>query len=233
MITQPTTEEVRDALVRSGYLSNLTDKDLKARQYNSIGAKIVDFYMRNISPLTSQDIASISNPVQQVNIYTSPYRRLHNIPWKIVKFSAYLENGFPHTHADIIFLPQSRLSVKQERDMQLILAHEKVHVYQRLYPLEANLFIKDVLGCRVSTLRHLHPSHSAFRSNPDINTLIYKDTYMNEIVPIYTSNHPRNLSEIQDKRDHPFEMMAYMLADVLLGLKNTDESTRAWMDKHL
>lgn len=72
-------------------------------------------------------------------------RKIISTPWKFVKVSSNVENGFPHTHNDIIFLPENYLntlvnnkktqSITQiYNDFGHILVHEKVHVWQRQEP---------------------------------------------------------------------------------------------------
>jgi hypothetical protein len=57
---------------------------------------------------------------------------LANIPWVLAKINENYENGFPHTRLGIIFLGKLDSMIKTNLIQTLI--HEKVHVYQRMYP---------------------------------------------------------------------------------------------------
>ena len=72
-------------------------------------------------------------------------RKIMSTPWKFVKLDSSVENGFPHTHNDIIFLPTNFVeTIKngvENDDVEVvyeklghILIHEKVHVWQRVEP---------------------------------------------------------------------------------------------------
>lgn len=72
-------------------------------------------------------------------------RKVIATPWKFIKVSSDVENGFPHTHNDIIYLPKNFISTLVNRiktdkisdiynDIGHILIHEKIHVWQRKEP---------------------------------------------------------------------------------------------------
>lgn len=106
-------------------------------------------------------------------------RKIMSTPWKFVKVDSTVENGFPHTHNDIIFLPVNFVSSIVSRlendtiknvynELGHILIHEKTHVWQRIEPELFSSFYKTIqierLQLSKSTKDWLR-QHS--RTNPD------------------------------------------------------------------
>jgi hypothetical protein len=92
------------------------------------------------------------------------------------------------------------------------LLHENIHVWQRFNPCEANVEIEKrypdmpITGYVVPSDMH--------RANPDTNLILYGDAR-----PIYkaaaaaAAAGATRLTDIADTRDHPYELMAYDIAD--------------------
>jgi hypothetical protein len=118
--------------------------------------------------------------------------------------SAQIENGFPHTHDNVIFLPWNFFN-KNKTEMKSILDHEKVHILQKDCPFETmQLLLRK--GLSVS---HFDWDESGMRrSNPDINRIVFRDAHGNTIRSWFANN-AQTLSDLVDERDHPYEMMAY------------------------
>lgn len=131
-----------------------------------------------------------------------------NIPWKFKFFDPQFENGFPHTQLDYIFLPYDFFKSRDVESIKEILAHEKVHVWQRIYPFQCHKMLIDKMGYRVCCI----DKSKLRRSNPDINKLTYIDPNGQPISSDYRSERPTSITDMKDSRDHPFEMMAYKIA---------------------
>lgn len=82
-------------------------------------------------------------------------RKIMSTPWKFVKVDSTVENGFPHTHNDIIFLPVNFISSIVSRlatdpietvynELGHILIHEKTHIWQRVEPELFSSFYKTI-----------------------------------------------------------------------------------------
>ncbi len=100
-----------------------------------------------------------------------------------------------------------------------ILIHEKIHVFQRLYP--NHKIIQDYMKSY-----HKHQLKDDFklnepflRSNPDLDNWIYKDIKTNTIMySKYSSNKPNGISDTTTNHDmeHPYEKMAYEISYKLI-----------------
>jgi hypothetical protein len=82
-------------------------------------------------------------------------RKIMSTPWKFVKVDSTVENGFPHTHNDIIFLPVNFISSIVSRllndtiknvynELGHILIHEKTHIWQRIEPELFSSFYRTI-----------------------------------------------------------------------------------------
>jgi len=235
------TSYIRDCIEKSMYLSNFNTPDLIARQYTLQEPNkeaLLELYMRYVRPINDSEIRVISPFLDKVNNILTPYKNLYAIPWKLVVFDAQkLENGFPHTHSDLIFLPDSMIRSSQTDEFLVTLIHEKIHVYQRLYPAETNHLILNINQFDVYTMRYKidKPTQSMIRSNPDVNDIIYKVRHDKPILPLYKTTQPKNLVDINDKRDHPYEMMAYYLASQIYEgtLSSSPMSFQKWVATYL
>lgn len=85
----------------------------------------------------------------------------------IAKQKSWLENGMPHTHTNIIFMPQSWFN----RPNQETYMHELIHVHQRYKPDEyADLYYKwgfKHYPSRIETIKGLEQKVVMTRHNPD------------------------------------------------------------------
>jgi len=161
---------------------------------------------------------------------------LQKIPWNICMFDRG-EFPYPHTHGDTIFLHVSMFTSYNAypEAFYSVLIHEKIHIFQRLYPLETYAYIRNVLGCDITNKRDPNPNPNpdestteyaesmSTRMNPDTNALTYcmrsRKREDSEIRARWKTVNGDS-AEIVDVRDHPFEMMAYRLTDTLLGRRN-------------
>jgi hypothetical protein len=138
---------------------------------------------------------------ERIRLFKKTRAIVGNAPWRFMFFDPDMENGFPHTHGPYIMLPD----IPNLLPSANTLLHENVHVWQRFNPCEANVEIER----RYPDMRitgHVVPS-DMHRANPDTNTILYGDAR-----PVYTKD-PTRLTDIVDARDHPYELMAYDIAD--------------------
>ena len=121
------------------------------------------------------------------------------------------ENGMPHTRANVIFL--SNEVDETLANLTKTLVHEKVHLYQRLFPNQCVAYLNNK-GFMQWKLRQGVPR---IRSNPDLDPWIYIDTHTDKpLMALYASDKPKNISDIVNPfhnihYEHPYELMAYTI----------------------
>jgi hypothetical protein len=179
---------------------------------------------------------------------TSPFKKLKDIEWKYISFTKGEFNS-PHTHGDTIFLPkgweQKEDVILYKNEMTSVLIHEKIHIFQRFYPIETHNYIFDVLGFDVfssydafiySKLETISKDDNVIRKkkgirlNPDTNSIIYSDSNGSPLIPYFTTE-GKNI--ISDVRDHPYEIMAYSLTDIIILKRKPSQKELEWMQTHL
>lgn len=202
-----------------GYVNSLSKADLSAR-----GVQSKDEYTRKIvqsaGEFSNKDREVITRAIESVNDKLSYYNggtldanKLRNIPWRIALTNdeAY-ENGYPHTRQDVIFLGHNILD---DPTLANTLLHEKVHIYQRLYAQEIDIWMEQKGYVRWK----LQSSLPLARSNPDINQWVYLDPVSQKpMLAEYTSPTPSNISDVTQSNpafEHPYEYMAYEIAKIL------------------
>lgn len=192
--------------------------------------------------------------------------------WNVRVLPSRFESGFPHTHGDMIVLsdawiqgaasPAAAATAAATAAAVETLIHERIHVYQRYHPIETNMLIVHGWGLQPNRLLSSQSS-VAWRANPDTNGILYKDTSGCDIMAAYRSNAPRSLSDttsaaagtcalqhvpkehMQHGSDHPYELMAYMIADLIVNGSSHSQNptqddnnawraaTQQWMREHL
>lgn len=207
------------------YFAIMSPLDLRARNASSR----FDYYRRysdSIVPFEHSEKTRLNELLKIIAPIEAQTRYYANIPWTFMKVAPTIEQGFPHTLGQTIMVSNvSKLSLKT-------LLHEKVHIFQRLYPIETEILI-NAWG-----FTHITANISSRRNNPDIRGLYIK----NNMIPVqvYTSQEPTSLHDsetyaydinsnklrpISDlhiplyitQQEHPYEMMAVILPLVLLG----------------
>lgn len=240
----------------STYFDSMNTLDLQARGANSREV-YKNRYLDGIAKFSSAQKSVLQKLVRQANIYLSGYPRLAGIKWKFAYMKDHkVENGFPHTLGDIIILPASFFKNNEDKQLETII-HEKIHIYQRMYPLETNEYIINVLHFEIKNI----PSEvrDKIRSNPDLNNVVYGrgsyafaqvfkdspaslyDSYPAKI-DIKTLNIetivgldvlPLHIQKYVGQIEHPYEIMACYLAHALVNNDRRDVHTVNWMIKYL
>jgi hypothetical protein len=242
----PSKQEIVQNINHHGesFFSSLNKADLKARNSKTVDSYKLQ-YIDNITEFTTQEKNTIADWISKANKLTRHFHNLSHISWKIAKLCCNTENSFPHTIGDTIFLPEtftdttlSNVSNKVET-----LIHEKIHIYQRKFPLFSNILIQMYWKYNIYTLKHyLHNSQSETRarSNPDLNNILYtrlnssskdKRLHGNTLCfQQYTVKSPKSLAQSKlsetctETFEHPYEQMAYIIADLITNnsIKNDD-----------
>lgn len=235
-VTFPSKEEVALVLQNTPYFFEMSVLDLRARGAESADAYLAK-YLRSVVALSQQQQARVAELASGVDAVTKPFKRLHAIPWKVAAFQG-IEHEFPHTHADVIFLPLDMIEDPAKGVMETML-HEKIHIYQRLFPLETNVLVQKVWGYKMHSLRK---RHALARNNPDLNPVVYgkrKWGMLQEFTK--TANSLRDSkhtvvgeadeSFASEMYEHPFERMAYEVSRQLMSMGATkiDRALQEWM----
>ena len=145
-------------------------------------------------------------------------KELLNIPWNLA-LSKYnnnyeYEEGLPHTRNNIIFLSEKIIPNEINSEIISLLIHEKIHIYQRYNKAKINKVIEK-LGYKEIDNMYI----DKIRSNPDLNNTIYIDKENNVSGCIYNSDNPNSITDANCinsdvKLEHPYELMAYQIADL-------------------
>lgn len=164
------------------------------------------------------------------------YKHIHSLPWKVyfLDSSLQIENNYPHTHKDVIFLNDTFFS-KHKSNRINILIHEKIHVYQRYFPIPYNNILLTIYKLIPKQLISTHPDFEKYRQNPDNNNILYTDNNQYTL-PIFKDS-PKSIQDVEfkkynkhnkdtnyskiDTNEHPNESFAYFLTSSILN-KNVD-----------
>lgn len=174
----------------------------------------------------------LNKDILKANKHLFEYKRILNIPWNFIFLNSnqYIENNYPHTHAEIIYLPSNFfLDPMYSRVNTLI--HEKIHIFQRLFPIPYHKILFNVYKLSVDSYLPKHPKYENIRQNPDNNLLIYKDK-QEYILPILYDD-AVSIADVSFKKfnenkhdtvysklpinEHPNETLAYYLTNTIIG----------------
>jgi hypothetical protein len=208
-VTFLTKEELIDYLIKDSdnYYKKFTKLDMQVRNinsiedyYNNIRESCIDIINNYRSKLINY-IKIADDRLSKINLPGFDGLKCSKIKWKIgmVKENKY-EGGFPHTRNDLIIL-NPYISVN-------LLIHEKVHIYQKMYPEDIKIYLKENGFTKYYELIN-RENH---RANPDLDNWIYKQN--NKILETRYKDNPQSISDVinQDSSfEHPFEYMAYYI----------------------
>jgi len=217
------------------YISNLNYTDIHVRDMTNYEKYIYDKIPSNFKRTITKDIEKVD---QKLKVYN----KLYDITWKI---------AVPYTFLKLD--DKSRLEV---------LLHEKIHVFQRKYPIQTHFLYTKYWYVVPYALRSYD---EPLRSNPDINHIIYayfspyKNTYIHNVAVYndrvfkikdsYVKSKPskhitntnrehsatyyRLIHEYDIKQtEHPNEVMACLITDIVMNNIKHD-LTIEWMKKYL
>ena len=199
------------------YYNTFSDLDLYVRNVKNIKEykqKIMLAPININKPLQNK----IKETVQKINLLFYNYKivgfdgkKANKIPWiiGIIDNNIY-ENGLPHTRDDTIILPKNILT---SDNLLSTLIHEKIHIYQKLYPNDINKYLKYNNFIKINKI------YKNKRANPDIDNYIYMRNNK-EYKCLY--NIPNDFNDViyypinKSRYEHPFEYMAYKIQKNIL-----------------
>ena len=195
------------------YINSFSPYDLKARQCNSLDEykKIINTNIISANLNKIHDCIEIAEKKLKACTLIN-YSLMDRFIWKFLFTTNLVENGFPFTCEDIIYIPIEILNNHTKYDMIKLLIHERIHIFQRYFPTEANKYILS-LGYQLYKKNNI----VLRRANPDIDNFIY--ILGNKLTgAYYTSINPKNINDVIQhcEYEHPYEHMAYVLSDLLM-----------------
>lgn len=202
------------------YSFNLSPLDLHARhaasyqEYQEASARAARSFTPAEVFLLTKAAKRADGIIRQIRLEGCPSfsDNLLKIPWVLASTegSTY-EDGLPHTRLNIIFLSTVSLSrlALDEKELVRTLIHEKIHIQQRLHPLETLALLKERGYVQWKERKGI----PRIRANPDLDQWVYIDpATKKEMAAYYTSDTPSSISDItltSINYEHPYETIAY------------------------
>jgi len=183
------------------YVKNLSKYDIVARNMKN-SQDYIDNIINQCYNFSERDMIKINKcSAIAKNYFDNGYK------WKFALVGDIYEEGMPHTRTDIIFLSPKIVSYDED-ELTKILIHESVHIYQRYNNM--NKYLEEN-RYKISRRRD---SELFVRANPDLDEYIYIDRNGNELFYKYKSSMPSGINDvIPTVNEHPFEVMAYKIAE--------------------
>lgn len=253
-ITFVSPEYMKSVLNESLFFQRMRKEDLIARHAQS-KEDYISVYLSHVQTFTSEQRKTLQKLINDIDRFVSKYPKLHNIEWKFAKVANTIENSYPHTLEDVIVLNDTFFFNTESTQIQTLI-HEKLHVYQRLYPSETHELLMNVFGFEFKNKIDGLP----YRNNPDINNYVYgkQDYYICQLynngeaslansTPVKVtrngdlyhtklSNVVPGLPESVTQTEHPFEIMAVLIPLIILGKVNESHLMKevvTWMNVYL
>lgn len=199
------------------YIKNLSPLDLHARKvgneqmYMRIASEAADDFTREQKIRYTAAARNADAFYKRTKIDGINMAAIATIPWVLALTSDNkYEDGLPHTRANIIFV--SNELDETENTLVRTLIHEKMHLYQRLYPEAFSQFLESRGFIRWKQ----RMGEPRIRANPDVDPWIYIDPITKEpMVAYYATDKPISITDVvlEDAAfEHPYEKIAYEIA---------------------
>jgi len=198
------------------YYKTFTQKDMNVRKIQSVDEyhayiqQSVGDFTRTQKQNITESIRKADSFFSQLNFPAVDNDKILNICWVIGCINGNLyEGGLPHTRINVILLPGDMLN-NMSPDLTKTLIHEKIHVYQKLFPEDMKKYFTSK-GLYVTGKRDISDN---IRANPDSDEYIYKDCKGILYALDYISD-PKHIEDVnKNGEDHPNEEMAYQIGDM-------------------
>lgn len=240
VITYVSKGYMQSVIDSSNFFQNMSEADLIARDAKDM-IDYMQTYKDSFQTFSDGEKSRLLECIKQANNLTKRYPNLHAIKWKFGKTTRTIEMGMPHTLRDTIILSPGFFQANKN-DQVTTLIHEKMHVYQRYFPLPTHKLITSYWGFKVSDLQS---QNRLQRNNPDLNSYTYSYND-HDLLQLYNSDTPKNLRDshatlstsdldlpsLINQTEHPYEIMACIISSIIIGeIKHS--STQKWMDSYL
>ena len=213
MIQIETKENMAKIIKESNYFNRMSKYDLLARNIGSIEA-YKKLYHDSILEFKDDEKMKLNEYTQQIdNIFKKfKFHNLLSLPWKFCKIHNNIEQGWPHTLLNVIILNKDTL---QANNLITTLIHEKIHVYQRYFPIQTHILITEYWKFEIMDIVQ---NIEKIRNNPDINHFVYGLKNKNFVAKLYNKDNPSSLDDSQLNNtltEHPYELMAHLIPIIL------------------
>ena len=199
------------------FFDSFFDYDLYARQIKSVD----DYFEKiksSVSLFTQEEKGKLQKCCEESDKYLMSLGltypgfdgvKASNIKWKFGKVIGKLyEYGLAHTRFnDLIILSNQNIS-DDFKTLTRTLIHEKIHLYQKQYPRDIEMFLQQNNIIRLKKREYT----DFIRANPDLDQWVYKDQTTGFVFKCeYNSKFPKNILDVKNLDqlfEHPFEKMA-------------------------
>jgi hypothetical protein len=200
------------------YVRDLSDADIIALKSSS-KKDYINKIVSDVRDFTPKEKELLIRSCKEADNFLYKYRKIPEInakkiasmEWVLSKTNGeWYEQGYPHTRENIIFITDEVIS---HSELTRIMIHEKVHVFERLYPEEIEEWI-DINGYEKHSLLKYYP---LARSNPDVNGIVYKSKEGCLTLAQFKNKNPTGIDDAtypcgRDwKHEHPYETLAYTI----------------------
>ena len=166
-ITYITKDDCYKIFNNSNYIKNFNKKDLKVRKCTSIDNCINNYY-NSIVDFSPSDKKFLENIISLIDEKTKKYTKFNLIEWKFIKLKGNIENKFPFTLENVIFLNEIFFTKSEILDKAVqTLFHEKLHIFQRYNEYKSKDFYTN-LGFSLMNNNNNTINKNNVRSNPDL-----------------------------------------------------------------
>jgi hypothetical protein len=247
-------DEFKSITNSSDFFNNMNSSDLIVRKSNNSN-EYLKKYQLGYRAFTIKQKTILENIINIIENKIDKYNNFKNIKWIFVKIDINLENSFPHTIENVIVLSNNFFYYSFESQINTII-HEKVHIYQRIYPEYINI-LYNKWGFKKTDI-----TINNNRNNPDIkyyysyNNNLLIQLYVNNPKELYDSNtffinlennnkiiidkniiKQYNLPDIYiNKLEHPNEIMAEIISLYLTNSYHKNDKwiiiLKKWMDDY-
>jgi len=191
------------------YIKNLSPYDIHARKCTTNA----QYKLKAMNACTDFNTEQ-KNKLDKCSVVAKNYFD-NKHQWKFSLVDEDYEEGFPHTRKDIIFLSPKVVNY-DDTELVKLLIHESVHISQRYDKELLNKYLEEN-KYSISRRRDTEPM---IRANPDLDEYIYMDGGGIEMIYKYKSIKPEGINDIiPSKNEHPFEVMAYEIAENYIKYK--------------
>lgn len=156
-----------NALQHTSYLNDLNASDIKTRKLPSDSNTLIEHYVKHMitpSPFQKKMLDDMIKTIY-IELKVTDRKAFIRETWKFAIFYG-IENNFPHTHKDIIFMPTGLIHM--ERNNRMTLIHEKVHIHQKRIPLLYEDLYTNYWHFKRIDNSFLDKLPFKLRSNPDV-----------------------------------------------------------------
>ena len=223
------------------YFGSMNRADLRARRQEDRNG-YHDHYMASFMDFDASQRKQLEKWTRAADALCRSHARLARIPWKFARQRSDVEEGLPHTLDTVIVLSDPFFAQAVDRCVETLI-HEKIHVYQRLYPLYTYKLFHDVWQYAIFDVQS---KYEDARSNPDLNGIVYSKNKVGFYMK-YRGDAAGGLNAAavegvrgttRERYEHPNERMAYEISGLLVRPGNSAESaevlpTLAWMREYM